>query len=96
MQLDQALDQGQAEPSFRSPLAAREFLENSGLIRRRDADPGIGDGQQQLTSRRIGLDADRTAGRGEFDRIGNQVEERLLEAALVGLDRRRSAAGSAS
>ena len=83
MQIDQALDQRQAEPGTRSRRAAFELFEHPGLIGRRNADPAIGNGQQQLALAAFGLDAYRAARRGELDRIGNQVEKRLLEPAFV-------------
>src|SRR2546423_5569732 len=83
MQVDQALDQRQTEPGTRSQYAALELFEHPGLIGRRNTDPAIGNGQQQLTLAAFGLDAYRATRRGELDRIGNQVEKRLLEPALV-------------
>ena len=83
MQIDQALDQRQAEPRTRSRRAAFELFEHPGLIGGRDTDPAICNSQQQLTLAAFGLDAYRAARRGKLDRIGNQVEKRLLEPAFV-------------
>ena len=46
MQLDQALDQRQAETGPRLLHATLELFKNPGLIRKRDPDTGVGDGQE--------------------------------------------------
>jgi hypothetical protein len=46
VQLDQALDERQAETGPRLPHATLELFENAGLIGERDPDTGIGDRQQ--------------------------------------------------
>ena len=57
---------------------------------RRDADAGIGDGDGQTD---LGIElaghGDLAAGRGELDRIGDQVEQHLLGLALVATQRRQ-------
>ena len=63
------------------------FSKTLRLIGRSDANTGVGDGEQQFALRIPAFDADCTAGRGEFDCIGNQVEQRLLKPPLIGLDR---------
>ena len=68
-------------------VAALEFLENAFLIRGRDADPGIGHGKDQFVAVAARLQPDRAAGRGEFDGVRDQIEQRLLQPPLVGLDR---------
>ena len=90
MQLDEALDQRQAEPGAGSRACG---LPRSNFSKMRtwsaggDADAGIGDRQQQIAVARARLEPDRAAGRGEFDRVRDQVEERLLQPPLVGVDR---------
>src|SRR5215472_14418918 len=83
VQLDQALDQCETETSARLACPALEFLKDSGLVGLRNSDPGIGYGQQQLAVALCRLDRYRAARRGEFDRIGDEIEKRLLDAPLV-------------
>ena len=84
MQLDQALDQRQTEADARRVCTALERLDiPRAIIGRRDGDPGIGDGQQQIAAGAFCSDADGAARRGEFYRIRDQVEERLLEPPFV-------------
>src|SRR5579862_3094114 len=95
MQFDQALDERQAEPGAGFAglrVAALEFIENPLLVAGRDAGPGIGDGEDQVTLAASAvveprLDPHRAAGRGELDGVRYEVEERLLQPPLVGLDR---------
>ena len=90
MQLNQALDQGEAEPGAgfaRLRIAALEFLENPLAIGNRDPDTGIGNRKDQIAVIDACFKPDRPAGRGEFDRVRNQVENRLFEPPFIGLDR---------
>src|SRR5277367_2462858 len=87
MQLDEALDQRQAKPGAGLPrlrVAALELLEDAGLLLARDAGAVIGDDERDIVTLAMRLEADRAARRGEFDGVGDQVEQRLLEAPLVG------------
>src|SRR4029077_14797550 len=87
VQLDEALDKGETETRPRLPHPAFELFVDAGPIRVRYAGPRIGHGQQQciLLARR--LDADCAAGRCKFNRIRDQIEQRLLDPPLVALDR---------
>ena len=55
-------------------------------VRLRDADPGIGDGEEEVAvfGAGPGRDADFAGGGGEGDRVGDEVPQRLLQAAAVG------------
>ncbi len=69
--------------------AALELLEDALLVVGGDADAGVGDrDERDLARRRRAGERDRAARRRELDGVGDQVEQRLLEAPLVG---RRSA-----
>src|SRR5579883_3610090 len=86
MQLDEALDEGEAEPRPRLPrlrIAALEFLEDARLVLARDADAIVGDDERHLLGLAAGGEADGAAGRREFDGVRDEVEERLLEAPLI-------------
>jgi hypothetical protein len=87
VQFNQLLHQRQTEPGTRLARAVHEFLNDPRLINRLDRDPGIGDAEQQLAAPSFGFDADCTARRGKLDRVRDQIEERLLEPPLIGLDR---------
>jgi thioredoxin reductase (NADPH) len=99
VQLDQALDQRQTEAGARFAglrVAALELLEHAFLVHRRNADAGVGYRQDQLVAVAARLQPDRAAGRGEFDRVRDQVEQRLFQPPLVGLDRADIARDSAA
>ena len=91
MQLDDALDQRQAEAGAGAPrlgpARALELLEDALVVFRRDADAGVGDGEQRGLVLDPAGDGDGAARRRELDGVGDQVAQRLLEPALVDLDR---------
>ena len=64
-----------------------EFLEHRLLVLRRDADAGVADGDYEHLVRVAARDdVDAAAVGRELDRVGQQVEQDLLELALVGDD----------
>src|SRR5207244_9388481 len=66
-----------------------ELFEDHPLRISRDADTGVLDGDPDHTSRWLGDDFD-VAALGELDSIGQQVDQDLLEAGGVTLDRRQA------
>ena len=86
MQLDQTLDQGQAEPGARLArvgVGAFESLEHPGLVLRRDADAGVGYREQHFAAGAARRQRDNAARRGKLNRVGNQVEHRLAQSDRV-------------
>jgi hypothetical protein len=60
-----------------------ELLEDGRLVLGGDPDTAVGDGDFDRPIRQPGLDADPAPFRGELDRIGKEVEQDLLDLALV-------------
>src|ERR1700691_1900312 len=86
MQLDEALDERQAEARPRLPrlrIAALELLEDARLVLARHADAGIGDDERHALALAIGGERHGAARRREFERVRDEVEQRLLQPALV-------------
>ena len=90
MELDEALDEREPQPRARGasglPAPLVETAENLLLLVRRDAEAGVGHPKLDLASVAAGAQGDRAAGGDELHRVAQQVEENLLDAALVGLD----------
>ena len=90
MQLDERLTDRQAKPGpFHSPNAiGLRLLERRQHLREMllgNADAGIGDRHDEVTvSVFTGRNPNLPAGRGEFDRIGEQVKNNLLDRPFVG------------
>ena len=95
MQLDQRLGQRQAEARALVALAQRVLDLAEGRERHRDvlerhADTVVGDLEHEPGVRaRPGRDLDRAAGRGELDRVGEQVVQDLAQLAPVGTQLRQ-------
>ncbi len=85
------LDQppGEGEPKARALLPdadladLAELLEDQRLVRRRDPGSGVGDGHPHEAVVGDGLDRDRSAVRGELDRVRQEVVQDLADAATV-------------
>ncbi len=94
MHLDEPAHDGEAEAqagelSGDGTLALLEGLEDSGERFGFDADSGIGDLDFQAVTLAVLVGrtkGDRSFFGGEFDRVGHQVQENLLEAAGIGPD----------
>ena len=86
MQLDQPLDQRQAQsgPRLAAAAAALEALEDPVLVGFRDAHAGIGDRQLDAILPAPCADGHASTLRGEFDRVRQQIEQGLLQPQLVG------------
>src|SRR4029079_11806959 len=90
MQFDEAFDQGEAQPGSDLAVGARtalELMEDAGLVLRSDADAGIGDGHHHFRSLTLDGKTDASALRRELHRVRDQVVKRLLQPALIGMDR---------
>src|SRR5262245_26971513 len=92
MQLDQRARDGKAEPAALMALGelVLYLLEGPaelGNIGLGNADAGIPDGNFDVAARTRQMNIDAAAVAGEFDRVGEQVKEHLLERAAVGLER---------
>src|SRR5581483_5496560 len=86
VQLDEPLDEAQAEPGpFDPPRAVgadlAELLEDRRLILRRDPDPGVADGDLERAVVACGGDLDATPLGRELHGVGEEVHEHLLELA---------------
>src|SRR4029450_1662404 len=88
VQLDELLREGQ--PEARAFLLAcliaphlAELLEDGRLILGGDPDPGVGDGDLDRAVFPAGLKADPAPFRGELHGIGEEVEQDLLDLALI-------------
>src|ERR1700741_3908126 len=91
VQLDEALGERQAEPRALGLLGVvapdlLELLEHRGLVLGCDADAGVLDRDLDAGSVLPGRNRHAPAVGGELDRVGEQVEDDLLELALVGLE----------
>ncbi len=91
MQLDQALDHGEAEAgALELPVdAAVQLLEGAKqpqLVRGRDADARVDDGEFHLLVHTRHVDADGAALGRELHRVREQVVDDLPELAAIGLD----------
>ncbi len=91
MQLDEAPCQGQAEarPLLLAGVAAAhlaELLEHRGLVFRRDADARVVHRDHEFAICTSRAHIDTATVRRELDSVGQQVEQDLLEFALVGDD----------
>ena len=87
----QPLREGEAEAGagvFARELAVElhEGLEKLLEVLRRDADAGVPDGEDDLALAGRDLEAEFAAARRELAGVAEQVDEDLLELALVGLD----------
>src|SRR5215471_16404335 len=60
-----------------------EFLEDLGLVLRRDPDPCVADRDLHGTVRLPSVNSDPSALRGELHRVGKQIEQYLLDLALI-------------
>src|SRR6185295_12256084 len=89
VQLDELARDGKPEPralgSRRAGANLAEFLEHGFLVLRRDADAGVAHRYLDAIVVVRGRDADRSALRSEFQGVRQEVEEDLLDLALVGL-----------
>src|SRR5207249_4606439 len=90
VQLDELSRQREAETGAlalaRSVAHLAELLEDRLLVRWRDADPGIGDGHLDGAVRVQRPHVDPAALGRELHGVGQQIQEHLLELALVGDD----------
>src|SRR5207237_5454057 len=94
MHLDQLADDAQTQagaavPPGAAAVSLHELFEDHPLRISRDADTGVLDGDPDHTARWLGDDFD-VAALGELDSIGQQVDQDLLEAGGVTLDRRQA------
>src|SRR5215475_1393298 len=91
MQLDELAGERQPEPGALHLLVRRphlpELLEDRLLILRRDADPSIAHGDLHAAVRRPPPYLDPPALRRGLDCVGEQVQQYLLDLALVGTNR---------
>src|SRR5580658_1527944 len=90
MEFDEGLDQRQAEPGPALAVrrvAAFEFLEDTGLLLRRDADAGVADRKDEFAVPAPCRERHGPAGRGKFDGVGDEVEHRLADTAFIEHDR---------
>src|ERR1700694_3683674 len=78
VQLDQALDQRQTQAYAQLPSAAFKFPDHVSLIRLPNVGPCVGHDQQQLRVSALCFHRYPAARWREFDRVGDQVEKRLL------------------
>jgi hypothetical protein len=72
----------------RDTFALLEGLEDALSIGLGDPDPGVGHRDRHVRARRASVHPDGSAGWGELDRVGQQVEQYLAQAELVGPHRR--------
>ena len=77
----------QSQPGAAFAFRAEERIEDAFLNFLRNALSSIGHLKDQVAVIDACFKPDRPAGRGEFDRVRNQVEKRLFEPPLIGLDR---------
>ena len=89
MQLDELLRERQPEPGalprFREPATELlKLVEDPLLILGRDPDPAVLHGYLQLPAHAPSGYIYSAAGRRELHRVGQQVEEHLLELAFIG------------
>src|SRR3546814_14171210 len=72
-------------------LSLHDALPIYGNILRGDADAGVGDDEESGALDRIvpPLDRHRPAGRGELQRVGDNIDQHLLKAPLIGAQRRK-------
>src|SRR5262245_49158898 len=91
MQLDELASEGQPEPGALDLLVRRpnlaKLLKDRLLILRRDAYPAIADGHFRHALVHRGADIDPAALGRELERVGQQIQEHLLDLPLVGPDR---------
>ena len=66
-----------------TPVAALECLEDARLILGGDADAGVGHDERHAFAFAPRRNRDAAAGRGEFQRVGDEAEYHLLQTALV-------------
>src|SRR4030095_8149654 len=88
VQLDKLLREGQPEarPFLLACLVVAnlaELLEDRRLVLGGNPDPRIADCDLDCSIREPGLEADPAPFRGELDRVGEEVEQDLLDLALV-------------
>src|SRR3954471_10556691 len=91
VQLDEAACKGKAEAGALGLARViapdlLEFLENRGMVLRRDADAGVLHRDFYLAVESLRRDVDLAAVGRELDRIRQQVDHDLLELALVGAE----------
>jgi hypothetical protein len=89
MELDEAPSQGKTQSRALLLMGLAhllELLEDPGLVRRGDADPIVPHQDEHLVAVTSGADLDMATPGGELQRVGEQVEEHLLELSLVGID----------
>src|SRR5262249_28975721 len=91
MQLDELAGESQPEPGTPDLLVWRpdlpELLEDRLLVLSRDADAGVGDGDLDRVLVHHRGDVDPAARGRELPSIGQEVQEQLLDLALVAADR---------
>src|SRR5262249_54246253 len=90
VELDQPSGEREAESGAFGPLAVRrlfELLEDRLELLWRDAGAGIGDGDFDPAFVEPGGEVYATRGRGELDRVGQEIEDNLAHATPVGSDR---------
>src|SRR3990170_3602862 len=91
VELDQPPREGEAEPGA-LPLPCvivahlAELLEHRRLVLCRDPDAGIGDRHRHRPAVQRRAHGDLASLRSELDRVGQKVEQHLLDLALVGHD----------
>ena len=90
MELDELARERQSEPGALGLLpVARllELLEDRFELLGSDPGAGVDDGDLHVSVSGAGRDVDPAVGRGELDGVGEEVEDDLADAALVGRDR---------
>jgi hypothetical protein len=75
-----------AARGLRCPLATEEPVEDARQFLGGNADAGVGDFEHGIGAGRPGDDRDLPAGRGELQRVGEQVGDHLMQPARVGQD----------
>src|SRR5207302_11457129 len=88
VQLDELPGERQPEPrafvlAGGADADLTELLEDRPLVFRCDADAGVADGDFDGTVGRRRSEPDPPAGGGELDRVGEEVEDDLLDLSLV-------------
>ena len=90
---DDLLADGQAEAGALGLVSERvadllEALEDFGLVGRCDADTGVTDADDQIAALGMSCEGDG-AGIGEFDGVGDEIDDDLNEAVLIASDLRQ-------
>ena len=94
MQLGQRHHQGQAETgafvlAVEAGLDLSEGAERGRQVRLGDADAGVGHRQRDRAALEAGRDGDLSAGLGELDGVGQQIDQHLLYRARVAVQVRQ-------